>query len=136
MRVTEPTTIGLTAESHDFLKSLKADREAPDEERPFTEMKHGYLFAIGLALAMGEIAPKSMRHHQAFLNRGSLDPNGQVLVAVKALRGSEDSEEPIYRTAERLAEWGVQELKRRAAAGPLTFGEIFRTTRPRTTSSG
>lgn len=125
MSAREPRTVGLSSEAHQLLKGLKRDKDDPGSHAPFAEMADAYRFAISLALAHGAIAPKGTATTQTFLNVGSLDPDGTVKIAIEALRREEDAEEPVYRTAERLAEWGVRELAGRAAGGSVRFSEIF-----------
>ena len=111
----EPTTIGLSDSCQGKLKKLK-------EDGYLAEMADGYRFAIALALAHGAIAEPSGGKRQTIFNVGTLDPEGTIYLAVKALR--EEVSEPVWRTAERLAEWGVEELARRAESGTLSFAEI------------
>ncbi len=113
----EPITIGLSHSAHGKLQRLK-------EDRYFAEMADGYRFAIALALAHGISAPKISGNRITIFNVGSLDPDRSIYFAVSALRDEED--EPVYRTAERLAEWGVEELFRRVQdEGRLSIAEIL-----------
>jgi hypothetical protein len=112
----EPTTIGLSDAAHAKLQQLK-------EERYFAEMTDGYRFAIALALAHGTIAPVVTGGRGTIFNVGTLDPDRAIYAAVRALRESVD--EPVYRTAARLAEWGVEELYRRTRDGRFSFAEIL-----------
>jgi hypothetical protein len=112
----EPVTIGLSESGHQKLKRLKADGH-------FNEMVDGYRFAIALALAHGGVAPAVGSGKSTFVNVGTLDPDKSIYVAVATLRDAE--EEPVYRTAERLAEWGVEELSRRADDGRFSVLEIL-----------
>ncbi len=113
---TEPTTIGLSDAAHGKLQELK-------EAGHFGEMADAYRFAIALALAHGAIAPAIGAGRQTIYNVGTLDPDKTIYVAVSALRDAVS--EPVYRTAERLAEWGVEELHRRSQSGHLSFAEIL-----------
>lgn len=113
----EPTTIGLSDTAHGKLKRLKEDGH-------FLEMTDAYRFAIALALSHGAIAPVIKGSRQTIFNIGTLDPENSLYAAVSALR--EETDEPVYRTAERLAEWGVEELSRLAQTGEISFGELFR----------
>jgi hypothetical protein len=113
----EPITIGLSHAAHGKLQRLKEDGH-------FTEMTDGYRFAIALAIAHGVSVPKLGGSRTTIFNVGSLDPDRSIHLAVSALR--EDSDEPVYRTAERLAEWGVEELFRRVEEqGRLSVAEIL-----------
>jgi len=115
--VDEPNTIGLSAEGHARLKRLK-------EDGYFGEMRDAYKFAVALALAHGGIASE-LRSTVTIFNKGTLDRDGALLQAVSALRDKDLQGEPVYKTVERLAEWGVEEVFRRAMQGTLSFREIF-----------
>jgi hypothetical protein len=93
------------------------------EDGYFSEMADGYRFAIALAIAHGAIAPPPVGGRQTIFNLGTLDQDGTITAAVRALR--ERSDEPVHRTLERLAEWGVEELYRRVEEGHLSFAEIL-----------
>src|SRR5688572_17690702 len=93
-------TIGLSNAAHGKLQRLK-------ENGCFDELMDGYRLAVGLALSHGVEAPPLANRNTIF-NVGSLDPERLLHDAVAALRSA--SEEPVYRTMERLAEWGVEEM--------------------------
>ena len=112
----EPITIGLSQTAHGKLQRLK-------EDGYFAEMADGYRFAVALALAHGVSVPRLGGSRVTIFNVGSLDPDRSVHIAVSALR--EEVDEPVYRTVERLAEWGVDELYRRVQdQGRLSVAEI------------
>jgi len=110
----EPTTIGLSDSAHIKLQRLK-------EDGYFGDMIDAYRFAIALALSRGEIAEKGTR--KTIFNVGTLDPDKSLYHAISALR--EDEDEPVYRTAERLAEWGVEEMYRLAEEDDLSLGDLL-----------
>ena len=114
--VKEPITIGLSPTAHEKLKNLAGHGY-------FNEMMDGYRFAIALALSRGAQPEKASSKRNTFVNIGSLDPERRLYEAVKALR--EDDSEPVWKTAESLAEWGVEELTRLAEDGEIRFGELF-----------
>lgn len=74
----EPTTIGLTEESHGILKRLK-------DEGHFAEMADAYRFAIALALSLGQEPPLVGGSRQTIFNVGTLDPDRALYYAVKIL---------------------------------------------------
>lgn len=113
----EPVTIGLSERAHSKLQHLK-------DAGYFREMTDGYRFAIALAIAHGSASKTMPKGKTTFLNVGSLDPDRSLFEAVNALRS--DKSEPVYRTAERLAEWGVMELSRRLDTGGLVVGDILK----------
>jgi hypothetical protein len=116
-REAEPTTIGLSDVAHVRLRKLKEDGH-------FAEMADAYRFAIGLALAHGISPDPIAGSRTTIFNIGTLDPDGSIRTAVATLR--EPSDEPVYRSAERYAEWGVTELSRRAETGTLSLAEVLR----------
>ena len=112
----DPTTIGLSESAHTKLKLLK-------ENGLIREMVDGYRLAIAVALAHGRIAP-SIEGRTTIFNVGTVFQDASLLNAIVALR--ESSSESPYRTAERLAEWGVDELSERSARGSLPLLELLR----------
>jgi hypothetical protein len=114
---TDNRTLGLTDKTHALLQSLKQDGV-------FNEMADGYRFAIALAIAHGQIAPKQRESRTTVLNVGSLDPDGSIRSIIIELYPDEKT--TPYAIAERLAEWGMAELARLHESGPLRFSEIFK----------
>ncbi len=115
----EPTTIGLSEKTHALLKRLAEDKR----NGHFAEMADAYRFGIGLALAHGVIPGEVPTPRTTIFNVGTLDPDKQIYNAIRLLADTGDF--PVYRLAERLAEWGVTELASRAEAGTLDIGEIL-----------
>jgi len=113
----EPTTIGLSDSAHRKLQRLK-------EDGYFGEMLDAYRFAVAVALSHGVIAERGKR--KTIFNIGTLDPDKAIYHAVSALIKEEN--EPVYRTVERLAEWGVIELYRLAEEGKLEFSKLLEDT--------
>lgn len=115
----EPTTIGLSEKTHALLKRLAEDKR----NGHFAEMADAYRFAIGLALAHGVIPGEVPAPRTTIFNVGTLDPDKQIYNSIRLLTDTGDI--PVYRWAERLAEWGVAELAERADSGNLDVGEIL-----------
>lgn len=115
----EPTTIGLSEKTHALLKRLAEDKR----NGHFAEMADAYRFAIGLALAHGVIPDEVPAPRTTIFNVGTLDPDKQIYNSIRLLTDTGDI--PVYRWAERLAEWGVAELAERADSGNLDIGEIL-----------
>jgi signal transduction protein with GAF and PtsI domain len=113
MTSAEPTTIGLSESAHGKLKRLQ-------EDGYFRELLDGYRFAIGLALAQGVQAPDVQKRTTIF-NVGTVDPDQSIKRSIEALMGSHVRDASIYKMAERLAEWGVNELASLAEAGSIDF---------------
>jgi hypothetical protein len=116
------TDLGLSEIAHSHLKRLK-------EDGYFGEMKDAYKFAVALALAHGAIAPSLGRRTTVF-SIATIDKDGSMRDAIVALRPLGD--EDVYKVAERLAEWGVEELYRRASGGTLSFQDLLQEVRTRT----
>lgn len=112
----EPVTIGLSNSAHGKLQRLK-------ENAHFAELMDGYRLAIGLALAYG-VDPSPLANRNTIFNVGSLDPDRSIYHAVQALRSRQT--EPVYRTAERLAEWGVEEMYRQVETGMFSVVDLLR----------
>ena len=113
MRIEEPTTIGLSEDAHEKLKWLK-------EEQHFRELLDGYRFAIGLALAQ-RVEPPEVQKRMTIFNVGTLDPDHSLRRSIEVLMGDRTRDTSIYKMAERLAEWGVNELASQAKDGSIDF---------------
>lgn len=114
--VAEPTMIGLSEKSHAVLKRLK-------EDGLFAEMADAYRFGIALALAHGVVPEDPPPPRTTIFSVATIDPEREIGNAIRTLIDTKDI--PIYRWAERLAEWGVTELARRSAGGDIDFGSIL-----------
>lgn len=118
-RYDEPTTVGLSNDAHDKLKELKESGE-------FAEMTDAYRFAIALALFRGADPGRGRQGSwTTVFNVGTLDSDGSLFTAVETLRSSE-LDEPVWKTAERLADWGVEELHRMMKSGKLPVAKLLR----------
>lgn len=117
MSVAEPTTIGLSEGAHEKLKRLQ-------EEQHFRELLDGYRFAIGLALAQG-VEPPEVQKRTTIFNVGTVDPDQSLKRSIEALMGDRVRDASIYKMAERLAEWGVNELASQAEAGGIDFAGLL-----------
>jgi hypothetical protein len=72
-------------------------------------MMDGYRFAIAYALNKGIVPPDlSGESRKTAFNIGSLDQKKEIYNAIISL--TPDLSPPVYKYAERLAEWGVNEL--------------------------
>lgn len=117
MSIAEPTTIGLSERAHEELKRLQ-------EEQHFRELLDGYRFAIGLALAQGVVPPEVQKRTTIF-NVGTVDPDQSLKRSIEALMGDRAQGTSIYKLAERLAEWGVNELASQARDGRIDFAGLL-----------
>ena len=117
MNIAEPTTIGLSEDTHKKLKWLQ-------EEQHFRELLDGYRFAIGLALAQG-VEPPEVQRRTTIFNVGTVDRDQALRQSIEALMGDRVREASIYKMAERLAEWGVNELASLAERGGIDFVELL-----------
>jgi hypothetical protein len=117
MSIAEPTTIGLSESAHEKLKRLQ-------EEQHFRELLDGYRFAIGLALAQG-VEPPEVQKRTTIFNVGTVDPDQSLKRSIEALMGDRVRDASIYKMAERLAEWGVNELASQAESGSIDFAGLL-----------
>ena len=113
MTIAEPTTIGLSESAHEKLKWLQ-------EKEHFRELLDGYRFAIGLALAQG-VDPPDVQKRTTIFNIGTVDPDQSLKRSIETLMGDRVSGVAVYKIAERLAEWGVNELASQAQSGSIDF---------------
>ena len=114
MSIAEPTTIGLSEGAHKELKWLQ-------EEKYFRDRLDGYRFAIGLALAQGVEPPEVQKRIMTIFNVGTVDPDQSLKLSIETIMGNRVQDKQIYKMAERLAEWGVNELAMQAKRGGIDF---------------
>jgi hypothetical protein len=114
--VTEPTMIGVSDATHQKLKRLKEDGH-------FREMADAYRFAIGLALAQGVTPPEIST--QTVFSVATIDPDQSIKIAIQTIFGEMLGDTPVYKIAERLADWGIQELSTQADRGEIDVVTIF-----------
>jgi len=117
MRPEEPTTIGLSESAHEKLKSMRDDGH-------FAELLDGYRLAVGLALAQG-IEPPEVQKRTTVFNVHTFDPDQSIKISIEVLLGNKLQDVPIYRIAERLADWGVRELTSQAETGSIDVIKIL-----------
>jgi hypothetical protein len=118
MSVPEPTMIGLSEATHAKLKRLKEDGH-------FREMVDAYRFGIGLALAQGLIDPPEISSTTTVFSVATIDPDQSLRHGIEAIIGERAQGKSIYRLAERLADWGIQELSREAERGEIKVVALF-----------
>ncbi|MBK8015247.1 MAG: hypothetical protein IPK20_00170 [Betaproteobacteria bacterium] len=107
--------IGVSENVHPKLKRLKEDGH-------FREMLDAYRFGIAYALAMG-VVPDEVSSQTVF-SVASVDPDQTIKHAIQAILGDQ-VQCPVYRMAERLANWGVQEIYEEAAKGSIDMVSIL-----------
>ena len=117
MIISEPNQIGIGEVTHVKLKKLCEDRH-------FAQMMDAYRFAIALALAHGVVPSDITGSRQTIYSVATIDPDQSLYTAIKTLIDTGDT--PVYRWAERLADWGVIEMSRRADEGTLDIGQILK----------
>ena len=101
----------LSERAHAKLKLLQ-------EEGHFLEMRDAYRIGIALALSRG-IRPAEILPPKApgMYSISQIDPDQSIALAIKLLMDTEGL--PPYRWAERLAEWGIEELSRESKNGQI-----------------
>lgn len=112
----EPTNLGLSDRAHVKLKALAEDGH-------FAQMSDAYRFAIALALAQGALPDDISGSRQNVFGVATIDPDRELYTAIKTIIDTGDT--PVYRWAERLADWGVLEMARRTDEGALDIGAIL-----------
>ena len=117
MTTKELTTIGASESAHEKLKWLQ-------EEQYIRELLDGYRFAIALALAQG-IEPPELQKRTTIFNVGTVDPDQSIKRSIKALMGDRVQDTAVYKMAERLADWGINELASQAQTGKLDFVNLL-----------
>lgn len=120
MTIQEPTTVGLSKEAHEELKLLK-------ENGHFAELQDAYRFAISLAIAQGvdPLATSVGSGKATIFNIGTLDGDQSIKLAISSIYSDQCKEEPVYKIAERLAEWGINELAAEASRGEINFIKLL-----------
>lgn len=116
MSVSEPTMIGVAEATHSKLQRLKEDGH-------FREMADAYRFGIGLALAQG-VVPKEISSRTVF-SVATIDPQQELRTAIQAVFGSQLEGIAVYKMAERLADWGINELSALAEKGEIDVVGLF-----------
>ena len=107
----------LSERDHAKLKRLQ-------EEEHFPEMKDAYLFGIALGLSRGIIPPEIGSPKSAGIySISQIDPDQSIALAINLLMDTSDL--PPYRWAERLAEWGIEELSRGSENGQIDFTKLL-----------
>lgn len=117
MTAAEPTMIGVSEATHAKLARLKEDGH-------FREMQDAYRFAIGLALAQG-IDPPEISSSRTVFSVATIDADQTLKNAIQTIMGAQLKDTPVYRMAERLADWGIQELYAQAERGEIDVVGIF-----------
>jgi hypothetical protein len=101
--------IGVSEATHPKLQRLKEDGH-------FREMADAYRFAIGLALAQG-VSPPEISSRTVF-SVATIDPNQEIRNAIQSVLGDQ-LQGSVYKMAERLADWGINELAAAAERGEI-----------------
>jgi hypothetical protein len=118
MSISEPTMIGLSDSTHAKLKRLKEDGH-------FREMADAYRFRIGLALAQGMVDPPEISSTTTVFSVATIDPDQTLRRGIEAIVGERLNGKSVYKFAERLADWGIQELSRDAERGEIKVVALF-----------
>jgi hypothetical protein len=87
-------------------------------------MADAYRFGIALALAQG-VTPSELGSSRTVFSVATIDPDQSLRNAIQTILGDKVSGLSVYKMAERLADWGVQELSAQAERGEIDFVAIF-----------
>ncbi|MGZ3370223.1 MAG: hypothetical protein ACXWK1_14865, partial [Caulobacteraceae bacterium] len=77
-----------------------------------------------LALAQGVFPPEMGSSHTVF-SVATIDPDQSIRNAVQTIMGDQLDGGSVYKMAERLADWGIQEMAREAARGEIDVVSLF-----------
>lgn len=93
------------------------------EEKHFADMRDAYRVGIALAIAYGICPPEIMQPKVGRYNISQIDEDKSIETAISLLMDTEGV--PPYRWAERLAEWGIEELSRESEKGQIDFSRML-----------
>ena len=93
------------------------------EEGHFADMRDAYRVGIALAMAYGIRPPEIMQPKVNRYNISQIDEDKSIETAINLLMDTGGV--PPYRWAERLAEWGVEELSRESKNGLIDFSRLL-----------
>lgn len=111
----------LSEKTHAKLKRLQ-------EEGHFFEMRDAYLCGIALALSRGVNPPEIGSPKSAGIySISQIDPDQSIALAINLLMDTVAL--PTYRWAERLAEWGIEELFLESETGQIDFSKLLAETK-------
>ena len=113
---TERSQVRLSSKGHAILTQMK-------EDGYLAEMTDGYRLGIALALSMGVTPDDFPSENRNFIAVSTLDPTGELAVAIRMLVGLEG--QSVYSYAERLADWGIKEMQERSKGGFLDVGGLI-----------
>lgn len=111
----ELTNLGLSDKTHGYLKNLQEDGH-------FSEMRDAYRFAIALALSKGVTPNELPSPRTNIFGVATIDPDKHIYNSIKLLLNIKN--ESVYKWAERLAEWGVEELHKMTEKGRIDFVQL------------
>ena len=90
----------------------------------FFEMRDAYRFAIALALSRGVHPPEILPPRSAGIySISQIDPDQSIALSINLLMDTDGL--PPYRWAERLAEWGIEELARESKNGSIDIFKLL-----------
>ena len=113
---TERSQVRLSSKGHAILTQMK-------EDGYLAEMTDGYRLGIALALSMGVTPDDFPSENRNFIAVSTLDPTGELAVAILMLVGIEG--QSVYSYAERLADWGIKEMHERSKGGFLDVADLI-----------
>ncbi len=117
MNTNEPTMIGLSEKTHSLLTQMKEDGH-------LAEMADGYRLGIALSLAKGVIPPEVPTPRKTVFSVATIDPDHDLATAIRSIANLECGS--VYRMAERLAEFGINEINAMFEGGAIDISEIIR----------
>ncbi len=108
--IIEPQKIGLGKSSKAWLIKFR-------DENIFKDMKDAYIFSISYALYKNITPPLVDDLDSSIYSISQIDPNNEIYSAISCLMPEYNG--PIYKMAERLADFGASELAKLYQQGKL-----------------
>jgi hypothetical protein len=112
----EPVQIGISDRAHATLERLVATGH-------FAEMRDGYRFGIAYGLSQDARPNRAEGPRRNLYSTSTLDPDGSIKFAIETLYPLDG--EPVYRIAERLADWGIEEVAKALEEQFLSVADLL-----------
>jgi hypothetical protein len=99
------------------------------EDGYFAEMADGYRIGISIALSRGVRDHEVATPRKTVFSTATIDPDHEIAATIRALYDVDG--EPIYKVAERLADWGVLEIARQFEGGVIDITALIQQAIPK-----
>ena len=109
----------MSERNHSWLARFK-------EEKVFSEMIDAYRFAFSYAISKGITPEEIKENRKTTFSVSTFDPDKDIYEMLQCLIPNIDG--PVYRLAERYADWGMTELVKEYQSGRLNLVRIIEQT--------